>query len=164
MWRRDAGNWGDAPHVAIIATGQGPMQAEFARAAGEFMDGPVTLRTAWVPAAEYPALLARADAGLCLHRSSSGVDLPMKLADFRGAGRKALVMDYGPVLTEVFRPGADGWTFRDDIELAAAIRRVALMSAADRAVSPINEDTWEEEWDGKLGSWASALEAGRGRV
>jgi len=163
-WRRNAANWGDAPQVAIIATGRGPMQAEFARAAIALNGGPVTLHTAWVPAAEYPALLARADAGLCLHRSSSGVDLPMKLADFRGAGKKALVMDYGPVLTEVFRPEIDGWTFRNDTELAAGLRRIALMTAADLAAPPATEDTWEGEWNEKLGLWASTLEAGRGRA
>lgn len=163
-WRDHAGNWGDAPHVAIIATGRGPMQPDFARAAGTLNGGPVMLQTVWAPAAEYPALLARADAGLCLHRSSSGVDLPMKLADFRGAGKKALVMDYGPVLTEVFRPEIDGWTFRNDTELAAGLRRLALMTTAELAAPPAVGDTWEAEWDRQLGPWALALEGGRCRA
>lgn len=163
-WRKNAASWGTAPYVAIIATGRGPMQAEFARAAAVLAAGPIALHTAWVPAAEYPALLARADAGLCLHRSSSGVDLPMKLADFRGAGRKALVMDYGPVLTELFRPGTDGWTFRNDTELAAGLRRLAAMTAEELTVPVAVEDTWEAEWDRTLGSWAATLEAGRSRA
>lgn len=163
-WRSNAGSWGEAPRVAIIATGKGPLQAEFARAASKFVDSPVALHTAWVPAAEYPALLACADAGLCLHRSSSGVDLPMKLADFRGAGRKALVLDYGQVLFEVFRPGIDGWTFRSDAELAADLRRMALMTAEELAAPAAVEDTWEVEWDRRLGPWATALEAGRNRA
>ncbi len=163
-WRKNTASWGHAPHVAIIASGQGPMQGEFARAAAAFNAGPVTLHTAWVPASEYPALLAQADAGLCLHRSSSGVDLPMKLADFRGAGRKALVMDYGPVLTEVFRPGTDGWTFRDDTELASSLRKLALMTADELTVPLAAEDTWEDEWNRQLGPWAATLEAGRSRA
>jgi beta-1,4-mannosyltransferase len=163
-WRRNAESWGKAPNVVIIATGQGPMLPEFARAAGALAAGPIALQTAWVPAAEYPALLAWADAGLCLHRSSSGVDLPMKLADFRGAGRKALVLDYGPVLNEVFRPGNDGWTFRDDAELAAGLRRLALMTAEELTAPSPAEDTWEAEWEQRLGAWAAALEARRDRV
>lgn len=162
--KKDPARWGAAPPVAIIATGQGPKQPAFVRAAQALAGGPITIRTAWVPAAEYPALLAWADAGLCLHRSSSGVDLPMKLADFRGAGRKGLVMDYGPVLDEVFRPGIDGWTFRSDAELADRLRMVALMSGPELAVPSAAEDTWEFEWDRRLGSWASALEAGRHRI
>jgi len=160
-WRNDGAGWGAAPRVALVATGIGPLQADFARAAAALTGGPVEIRTAWVPAAEYPALLARADAGLCLHCSSSGLDLPMKLADFRGAGRKALVRDYGPVLQEVFRPGADGWTFRDDAELAAALRTLALKSPAERTAAAAAGDTWEEEWDRQLGGWALALEQGR---
>ncbi len=163
-WRRNAKSWGDAPHVVIIASGRGPGQADFARAAAALGAGPVTLVTAWVPAAEYPALLAWADAGLCLHQSSSGVDLPMKLADFRGAGKKALVLDYGPVLTEVFRPETDGWTFRNDAGLAAGLRRLAAMPLEELAVPPAGEDTWEAEWDRQAGAWAAALEAGRGRA
>jgi beta-1,4-mannosyltransferase len=163
-WRNNASSWGDAPQVSIIATGRGPRQAAFARAARALAAGPVEVRTAWVPAAEYPALLARADAGLCLHRSSSGLDLPIKLADFRGAGKKALVLDYGPVLTEIFRPGSDGWTFRSDGELAAGLRNLSLMTAAELTTVPAPEDTWETEWDRRLGPWAAALEAGRGQA
>ncbi len=163
-WRKNSAGWGDAPRVAIIATGRGAMQAEFARAAEKLCAGPVTIHTAWVPPAEYPALLSKVDAGLCLHRSSSRVDLPMKLADFRGASRKALVLDYGPVLHEVFRPGVDGWTFLNDDELAAGLRKLALMTAADRAATADATDTWEAEWDRKLGPWAAALEGARNQA
>ena len=152
--------WGDGPRVALIATGLGPLQADFARAAAALAGGPVEIRTAWVPAAEYPALLVRADAGLCLHRSSSGLDLPMKLADFRGAGRKALVLDYGPVLAEVFRPESDGWTFRNDAEFASALRDLARKGPAERLAAAAAGDTWEEEWDRRLGDWARPLEVG----
>lgn len=160
-WQKNAAGWGNAPHVAIIATGRGPGQAAFARAAAALPPGPIALHTAWVPAAEYPALMARADAGLCLHRSSSGVDLPMKLADFRGAGKKALVMDYGPVLNELFRPEIDGWMFRNDAELGAGLRRLATMTTGELTVSAAVDDTWEDEWDRTLGPWAATLEAGR---
>jgi len=160
-WQTRSAYWGDAPRVTIIATGKGPGQPEFERAATAFRCGPVALRTAWVPAEEYPALLALADAGLCLHRSSSGFDLPMKLADFRGAARKALVFDYGPVLAEVFRPGADGWTFRNDEELAARLKTLALTPESDLTNVQSENDTWETEWDKQLGSWACAREQER---
>ncbi len=82
----------------------------------------------------------------------------MKLADFRGAGRRALVLDYGPVLAEIFQAGRDGWTFRTDAELAAGLRRLALMAPAERQAPIQPEDTWEAEWDRQLGGWATALE------
>jgi len=74
------------------------------------------------------------------------------------------VLDYGPVLAEVFRPGIDGWTFRNDAEMAAGLRTLALTPSADRTAPSSAEDTWETEWDRQLGAWATPLEAERSRT
>ena len=73
-----------------------------------------------------------ADLGLCLHQSSSGLDLPMKLADLRGAGVPAAVYDYAPVLGEVMTTGQEGVTFRDPGDLANLL---VARRDADRAIA-----------------------------
>ena len=76
------------------------------------------LRALWVEAAEYPEVVAAADLGVSVHRSTSGVDLPMKIADLQGAGVPVCAFDYGPCLAEMIRSGENGLLFRSGAELA----------------------------------------------
>ena len=76
------------------------------------------VRTAWLEPDDYPGALAAADLGLCLHRSSSGLDLPMKIADLHGAGVPVCALDYGPCLDEILRHDETGLRFGDAETLA----------------------------------------------
>ena len=131
-----------ARRIAVIATGRGPGLADFlAKFPG---DGHVSVHAVWLTAADYAALLGHADAGLCLHTSSSGLDLPMKLADMRGAGLPALVYDYGAVLRETFIPGTHGLLFKSARELAECLVRLAGEPSLRRVT--MTGPTWEENW------------------
>ena len=72
--------------LAVLLTGRGALRQSFeARLAKRSLKA-IAVRTAWLEPGDYPTLIGMADLGLCLHQSSSGLDLPMKLADLRGAG------------------------------------------------------------------------------
>jgi beta-1,4-mannosyltransferase len=109
------------PRIVFLLTGIGPCRAEFESAVREQSFADIEVRTAWLSYEDYLRLLASADLGLCLHRSSSGLDLPMKIADMLGAGLPVLALDYGPVLMERFRPGVHGETFTTAEDLAAGL-------------------------------------------
>tara|TARA_R110002049_G_scaffold49753_2_gene141919 strand:- start:1174 stop:1821 length:648 start_codon:yes stop_codon:yes gene_type:complete len=132
-------------NVQFMITGDGPRREAFARQLQEngIPERAVTL--AFLPPEGYVDLLANADWGLCPHTSSSGLDLPMKLADMRGAGLPALVYRYGPVLDEIFAEPDDGVFFRSIDELEARVRSIA--SGDLLPPTPGRGSHWEEQWD-----------------
>ncbi|HYD49447.1 MAG TPA: glycosyltransferase [Terriglobales bacterium] len=111
--------------LTIVITGDGPRRAAFEQRLAATALKQIRLRTMWLAWDDYRRLLAAADAGISLHRSASGVDLPMKIQDMLGAGLPVLALDYGDCLREVLRPGENGELFRTAAELAAILARLA---------------------------------------
>jgi len=112
------------PTAAIVVSGDGPRRAEYERRFADLGLERVILRTPWLPADDYPHFLGVADLGLSLHRSASGVDLPMKILDCFGAGLPVIALDYGTCLGELVRDGDNGLLFRSGPELADGLHRV----------------------------------------
>lgn len=143
--------------LAVFLTGRGPLREAFEQRAARRHFKAIALKTLWLEPAEYPMLIGMADLGLCLHQSASGLDLPMKLADLRGAGVPVATYDYAPVLGEVMTTGREGVTFRDPGDLATLLVAVALRSIAPD--SPLARSrAWlrqhpPERWDAQ---WQSA--------
>jgi beta-1,4-mannosyltransferase len=140
--------------VLMLLTGDGPRRASFEARVAALALGRIHVRTRWFPAAEYRQVLGAADLGLSLHRSSSGLDLPMKVADMVGAGLPVLALDYGACLQEMVRPGVDALVFHDAPALAATLTGLlegfpgltpALdgVRAASRAAST---SSWHDGW------------------
>jgi beta-1,4-mannosyltransferase len=144
-----------SPVLAVLLTGRGEMKSTFEHRLGRRDLKYLAVRTAWLEPADYPTVVGMADAGLCLHQSASGLDLPMKLSDFRGAGVPVCAFDYGPVLGEALTPGREGMTFHEPGQLATVLLALATADlsstpafAASRAWLAANPaERWQEHWD-----------------
>jgi len=142
------------PDVAVFMTGRGELRQAFEQRVARRHFTRIAVRTAWLDPADYPTLVGMADVGLCLHQSSSGLDLPMKLADFRGAGVPVCAYDYAPVLGEAVTPGREGIAFRDPNDLAQVVLALATADfgkvpqfAASRAwLAAHPAQHWDAQW------------------
>jgi beta-1,4-mannosyltransferase len=142
------------PDVVIVATGQGPLRADWERRMAALRLRRVHLSARWLEAADYPAFLAAADVGVSLHRSASGVDLPMKIVDLLGAGVPVCALAYGPCLGEMLREGETGLFFSTAEELAAALRTLLRglpdesgpLAVLRRKVAAAAGPRWAEAW------------------
>ena len=140
--------------LVILVTGDGVRRAEFERRFAGLPARRVQLRTRFVDPEDYPRVVGSADVGLCLHRSSSGLDIPMKVADLFGAGVPVCALDYGASLAERVRHGDNGLLFSSARQLADVLFDLfesfpadqslleRLRAGARKAARP----TWEEGW------------------
>ncbi|KAJ3343149.1 mannosyltransferase [Gonapodya sp. JEL0774] len=77
----------------------------------------IRLHTVFLAQSDYPKLLGCADLGVCLHASSSGLDLPMKVVDLFGCGTPVAALGY-PCLDELVKDGSNGLVFTNSDQLA----------------------------------------------
>ncbi|XP_047212803.1 chitobiosyldiphosphodolichol beta-mannosyltransferase-like isoform X2 [Girardinichthys multiradiatus] len=72
------------PSLVCVITGKGPQKEHYKKLISSLNLEHVKICTPWLEAEDYPLLLGSADLGVCLHKSSSGLDLPMKVVDMFG--------------------------------------------------------------------------------
>ncbi|KAK3318764.1 glycosyl transferases group 1-domain-containing protein [Apodospora peruviana] len=149
------------PVLAII-TGKGPQKEMYLRkiadltAAGRLPN--VRIDTAFLPFPDYAKLLACADLGICLHMSSSGVDLPMKVVDMFGAGLPVAAYSGYESFGELVKEGENGHGFETAGELAGIIARLLSARGAAELVAlrrgAVREGglRWDEMWDATVGT------------
>jgi len=151
-WPARAGR--PVPRLLFVMTGAGPARALWESRIAALGLARIRARTVWLDAEDYPTLLAAADLGVCLHRSASGVDLPMKIADMFGAGLPVCALDYGPVLRELVREGENGRLFSTGPALADRVAELLdgfpgptpALEALRRGVARTAIETWADGW------------------
>ena len=140
--------------LTVLITGRGPLREAFEQRLSTITWRRVILRTAFLEPADYRELLRAAHFGVSLHRSSSGVDLPMKIMDLFGARTPACVFDYGACLAEQIQPGHTALTFRSAAEFAERIDELLqgfpanpeILERMQRNVEAAFPETWRDAW------------------
>ena len=126
----------------------------------------ITIRTAFLAIDDYAKLLASADLGVCLHMSSSGVDLPMKVVDMFGAGLPVVAYSKYESFGELVKGGVNGRGFETASELAAAFQRLFGSDSGTNELQALRQGAkregslrWDEEWDRVLGRTFGLIDA-----
>ncbi|EER28876.1 hypothetical protein CPC735_035820 [Coccidioides posadasii C735 delta SOWgp] len=150
------------PDLYVIITGKGPLQRTYLRAiAALTAEGKlrkIHIQCAWLTIQDYAKLLACSSLGVCLHTSSSGVDLPMKVVDMFGAGLPVVAWDRYQAWPELITEGVDGKGFGSAEELS---RHLIDLLGEDRSqlqwlrqgARNASKRRWDDEWDPVAGEF-----------
>ncbi|XP_025225196.1 chitobiosyldiphosphodolichol beta-mannosyltransferase isoform X2 [Theropithecus gelada] len=109
------------PSLVCVITGKGPLREYYSRLIQQKCFQRVQVCTPWLEAEDYPLLLGSADLGVCLHTSSSGLDLPMKVVDMFGCCLPVCAVNF-KCLHELVKHEENGLVFEDSEELAAQLQ------------------------------------------
>lgn len=110
--------------IHVVVTGKGPLKEDFEKKITSARLRNVQFKTCWLPFEQYASLLGSADLGICLHSSSSGLDLPMKLIDMIGAKLPTVAKDYSAIRELINGAAVETCLFNDAEELAQKLQRV----------------------------------------
>jgi beta-1,4-mannosyltransferase len=143
------------PDILVLITGNGPMRNLHEQRIASLALHRIVIRTAWLSDKDFPAVLGSCDLGICLHTSSSGMDLPMKIAEMRGVNLPVCAYDYGPCLAEMVEAGTTAMLFRDSAALSRQIRALlrgfpsgaSRLAAMREALRALPRRSWAAEWD-----------------
>lgn len=150
------------PKILAIITGKGPLKEYYLEQIKMLNQkkqlAHVLISSAWLSSEEYAMLLGAADLGVSLHKSTSGVDLPMKVVDMFGAGLPVAGWSRFEAWGELVHEGVNGRGFGDEQELQALLAELFSPSQGGRGLAKLREGAskegerrWEQEWDSVAG-------------
>ncbi|TYG95224.1 hypothetical protein ES288_A11G251200v1 [Gossypium darwinii] len=143
------------PRLFFIITGKSPEKEKYEEKIKRLNLKRVAFHTMWLSAEEYPLLLRSADLGICLHTSSSTLDLPMKVVDMFGCGLPVCAVSYS-CIDQLVKVEKNGLLFSSSSELADELLVSALYltktidalkSLKNGALETVSSARWAAEWE-----------------
>uniref|UniRef100_A0A7S1KPX8 Chitobiosyldiphosphodolichol beta-mannosyltransferase n=1 Tax=Percolomonas cosmopolitus TaxID=63605 RepID=A0A7S1KPX8_9EUKA len=146
------------PQLHFVITGKGPQKEFYLKKIAKMGLTKCVIETAWLEIEDYPRLLACADLGVCMHYSSSGIDLPMKVVDMFAAGLPVCAIGFN-ALNELVVHKGNGYIFQDSEELTRRIESVfenfpqdtSLLEGMRKNIQhTFQQVRWDDEWRAKV--------------
>ncbi|XP_056258610.1 chitobiosyldiphosphodolichol beta-mannosyltransferase [Seriola aureovittata] len=142
------------PPLVCAITGKGPQKEHYRKLIDSLQLEHVEICTPWLEAEDYPVLLGSADLGVCLHKSSSGLDLPMKVVDMFGCCLPVCAIHFD-CLQELVKHEENGLIFRDSQELAEQLKSLlsefpsseGRLGLFRRNLRTSRGQRWDDNWD-----------------
>lgn len=141
------------PDLMCIITGKGPQKEYYKSVIKEKEFKYVQIVTPWLSTDDYPKIIGSGDLGVCLHTSSSGLDLPMKVVDMFGCGLPVCAVNFS-CLHELVKHNKNGLVFKTSGELCSQMMELltAFPNGCDKLISfranlsSFQEQRWHKNW------------------
>ncbi|RHZ65794.1 hypothetical protein Glove_311g67 [Diversispora epigaea] len=142
------------PKLLFVITGNGPLKDKYIKDISKMTTKNVKIITTWLIAEDYPLLLGSADLGICLHTSSSGMDLPMKVVDMFGCGLPVLAIGFN-CLDELIKHNKNGLIFKNEEQLSQQLidlftdypTNLSKLESMRNHVAEFQKERWDTNWN-----------------
>ena len=119
--------------LVVFITGRGPLRKHYEQVLLQESYSNIAVCTAWLAYKDYLQLLRSADVGISLHKSSSGIDLPMKVVDMFGSGLPVYSYEYNAI-DELVLNGKNGCLFKDCDGLARLLNEMFSENGSEELI------------------------------